>query len=270
MFQRSFLKWAGGKYGALPNILNTVPEKGSVLVEPFVGSATVALNTNYEKYILSDLNADLIHLFQMITKNPDSTLKDALTLFSGRENNPDAYYKIRKQYNQSNDPDERAILFVYLNRHCYNGLIRYNSSGYFNSPFGRYKAPSIPAYAWHFFAEKFCNARFVCTSFDKLSFHSKPGLTVYADPPYLPASPSASFSSYTKEGFKKKHHLMLDKCAKKWSKKGARVYVSNHDVPLIASCYPNHRGKETFMVPRTISTSIDKRNSISECLLEYF
>ena len=269
MFQRSFLKWSGGKFPALSNVLKHIPTEGDVFVEPFVGSGTVSLNTNYRKYILNDLNPDVIHLYQKMTKRPDSVLKDALTLFSGKENNPDAYYSLRRQYNESQDPYARAILFVYLNRHCYNGLVRYNASGHFNTPFGKYRAPAIPAFAWHHFAEKFNGARFVCSSFKKLSFHSKSGVVVYADPPYLPASPTASFSTYTQEGFKKEQHLQLDKCAKRWSGRGADVWVSNHDVPLIQTCYPNHVKKDIFMVPRTISTSIKNRKPVSECLLAY-
>lgn len=269
MFQRSFLKWAGGKYSALPNILKHIPIEGDVLVEPFVGSATVALNTNYKKYILGDLNQDLINLYRYIVKTPDATLQDALKLFTPKENTADAFYSLRAQYNASIDPYERALIFVYLNRHCYNGLIRYNQAGGFNAPFGDYKAPSIPALNWYFFAEKFSNARFVHGAFNKLIFHAKQGVTVYSDPPYLPASPTASFSAYTEEGFKKKDHSLLDRRSSIWSSRGASVWVSNHDVPLIDECYSRKADKQVFMVPRTISTSTNNRKPVPECLMEY-
>ena len=62
--QRAFLKWAGGKYSLVDKIVKHLPE-GDLLIEPFVGAGSVFLNTNYERYILADINEDLISLFNI-------------------------------------------------------------------------------------------------------------------------------------------------------------------------------------------------------------
>ena len=80
------------------------------------------------------------------------------TYFSGKYNNEEQYYKLRKQFNETNDQHKRAVLFVYLNRHGYNGLCRYNLKGGYNVPFGRYKAPYFPEKEMLVFHEKAQNA----------------------------------------------------------------------------------------------------------------
>ena len=61
---------------------------------------------------------------------------------------------------------QRALLFLYLNRHCYNGLCRYNLRGEFNVPFGRYRKPYFPEAELLWFAERAQKATFVCESYD--------------------------------------------------------------------------------------------------------
>lgn len=118
---RAFLKWAGGKYSLVEDIskrLQLASYEADTLVEPFVGAGSVFLNTQFKHYVLNDINADLINLYKELKRIPDEFIADAKRLFVDLNNHPDAYYAYRQQFNESIDVYERAILFLYMNRHA--------------------------------------------------------------------------------------------------------------------------------------------------------
>ena len=137
---RAFLKWAGGKYKLVDEISNYLP-KAERLVEPFVGAGSVFLNTNFERYLLCDINPDLIYLYQILQSQPDQYITQARLFFTEANNDKLTYYKHREMFNACQDRFQRALYFLYFNRFGYNGLCRYNRSGGFNVPFGSYKKP---------------------------------------------------------------------------------------------------------------------------------
>jgi DNA adenine methylase len=196
MINGSFLKWAGGKRSALPNISKHVPMSGDIWVEPFVGGGTMAINVDYERKIVGDINSDLINLMQWVVKSPRAMLDYCAPYFDGRYNTQEAFVSLRLRYNKSTDKKERAALFLYLNRHCYNGLMRYNASGGFNTTFGKYKNPKLPTEEILFFSRKMKGTRFVCTGFEDFRFKRNENAVVYCDPPYLPKSKTSSFAAY--------------------------------------------------------------------------
>ena len=117
---RPFIKWPGSKYRFLNFILAKLPI-GKVLIEPFVGSGAIFLNTNYESYILSDANSDLINLYKTLQQYGDEFINFCNKFFISKNNTAIQYYKIRDQFNnmeQDQDQDliTRAALFLYLNR----------------------------------------------------------------------------------------------------------------------------------------------------------
>jgi DNA adenine methylase len=269
VLQRSFLKWAGGKYNALPQIFKHMPREGHCLVEPFIGSATVALNTNFKHYILNDLNPDIINLYKYVVADVERFIKALSPYFSGAFHNEKDYYRLRDEFNATNCTWKRSLLFVYLNRHGYNGLARYNKSGGFNVPVGGYKTIRFPVDELRFFAKKMAHAEFHCGPFDALYFRRKKGTVIYCDPPYLELSKTASFSGYTSKGFPDSEHKSIDSLSKKWSKQGGRVYVSNHRVPVIEKLYPSSVGFVDFPVNRSISQKGKMRTPAMETLLFY-
>src|SRR5688572_3777460 len=123
ILQRPFLKWAGGKFQLLPRILPHLPT-GRRFFEPFLGAAAVFLNTNYEHYHLGDTNPDLINLYETVKLLGEDYIKLASKYFKPRYNYSHQYYKLREKFNASEDIIERSCLFLYLNRHGYNGLCR--------------------------------------------------------------------------------------------------------------------------------------------------
>lgn len=141
---KPFLKWAGGKYTQLANLFVHIPA-GKRLIEPFVGGGSVFLNSEkHADYLLADVNPDLINLYQMLAVVPDEVELKARWMFEHMRS-PDGYELIRSEFNaQTLDATERAAAFLYLNRHCFNGLMRYNQANKFNVGWGGYKAPYYP------------------------------------------------------------------------------------------------------------------------------
>ncbi|MDC0603365.1 Dam family site-specific DNA-(adenine-N6)-methyltransferase [Aliiglaciecola sp.] len=265
---RAFLKWAGGKFGLVEEICDHLPE-GKKLIEPFVGAGSVFLNTNYERYLLNDINPDLINLYQELKSAPDFFIGEARKLFNAANNQEQRFYELRKEFNQSTESLQRSLLFLYLNRHGYNGLCRYNLSGGFNVPFGRYKAPYFPEKEMYFFAEKAQKAVFTCEPFQNSFKRARRDDLVYCDPPYAPISLTANFTQYSKNGFSLDDQLLLAKLAKyNADKKGATVLISNHDTLFTRDIYSEARLTK-IMVSRTISQNAEKREKVGELLALY-
>ena len=264
---RAFLKWAGGKFGLVDAIQQHLPES-ELLVEPFVGAGSVFLNTDYPAYQLNDINADLIALYKLLKNRHQSFISDAKALFTQQNNQRDAYLSLRQQFNLSADPYERSVLFLYLNRHGYNGLCRYNLSGKFNVPFGSYKKPYFPEAELHFFAEKAQRASFSCHSYQDVILHSRSGTVIYCDPPYVPLSKTASFTSYAREGFDLDDQAQLANLAEKAQQRGVTVVISNHDTTWTRKIY-QQAALHTIQVSRSISQNGATRGKVAELFAVY-
>jgi DNA adenine methylase len=264
---RPFLKWAGNKFRILDKVKKRLPE-GKRLVEPFTGSGAVFLNTDYESYLLCDSNRDLVDLYTLLREEGPAFIELARKLFTPKNNSPERYYALREEFNQCNDPARRAALFIYLNRHGYNGLCRYNAGGGFNVPFGRYKRPYFPAEEMLAFHRKSQRARFVQQDFVATLSQVRKGDVIYCDPPYVPLSPSANFTSYSAGGFNLEQQAHLASLSEQLSTRGIPVLISNHNTSFARQIYGNaelHR----FFVQRYISCNGKARSKAGELLALY-
>jgi DNA adenine methylase len=265
---RAFLKWAGGKSKLVDELKGCFPES-KTLIEPFVGAGSVFLNTHFESYVLNDINADLIALYQHLRNKPEEYVREARGYFTEANNRADNYYAIRAEFNQEVDSFRRSVLFLYLNRFCYNGLCRYNKSGGFNVPFGRYVKPYFPEKELYFFAEKSQKALFRCLPFQHIMKQAKKGQLIYCDPPYAPISDTANFTSYAKDGFDLKAQRELARLAKRVSnEKKVTVVISNHDTPFTRELYDSAEVHQ-LKVSRSISQKGGSRKKVSELLAVY-
>ncbi len=197
--KRTILKWAGSKVGIMEQLRPHLP-KTKRLVEPFAGSCAVMMNTDYEQYLIADVNDDLITMYQQIASdNIGTVLCMARNLFE-MEIFQNGYYLEREFFNNSKhvlQPEFIAAYFIYLNRHCYNGLCRYNGKGGFNVPSGHYKKPYFPEAEIRTFAAKAEKA-----SIQHLTWQDTLSLIdfedgVYCDPPYM----GTCFTQYHSGGF---------------------------------------------------------------------
>ena len=264
---KPFLKWVGGKYKIIDHILKNLPN-GKKLIEPFAGSGVVFLNTDFEEYLIADTNTDLINLYKQVQTNGKDFIAYASALFIPDNNTETKFYTLRSEFNDCTEPARKAALFVYLNRHCFNGLCRYNSKGKFNVPFGRYSKPVFPNTAILNFHEKSKRVVFEAADFRKIMEKAEVGSVVYCDPPYAPLTATSNFSSYTKDGFTLEDQQALAEYAKKLIARGVPVVISNHDTEFTQSIYSEAK-IICFDVQRFISRDANNRNKAAELLALY-
>lgn len=239
-WQRPFLKWAGGKYSLLPELDRLIPA-GKRLIEPFVGGGSVFLNSDkHEYFLLADINADLINLYQMLAVVPDSVIAEAMKAFR-HLNDVENYTVIREAFNaQKLNATERAAAFLYLNRHCFNGLMRYNLDGFFNVGWGKYKAPYFPEEEIRAFRLKSHACVFMTAGFERTLRLAGDGDVVYCDPPYEPMPGTAGFTSYASGGFSWDSQVALAESCVAAHQRGAKVFISNSTAPRVIELYEQH------------------------------
>ncbi len=261
---RTFLKWAGNKQRMVERIAALLPP-GIRLIEPFVGSGALFLNTDYPAYLLADSNGDLINLYTRLQAEGLAFIDFCRGFFVAQNNTPDAFYGLRTTFNETDDSRLKSALFLYLNRHGYNGLCRYNASGGFNVPFGRYKKPYFPQTEMEAFWRKSQAARFCRADFATTMQHTRPGDVIYCDPPYVPLSATAHFTSYSAGGFGFDQQIALAAQAREAASRGVPVLISNHATPATEEAYAGAR-IERFQVQRYISADGDNRGTAAELL----
>ena len=268
------LKWLGGKREHLPYLGRVFEGSRKVLVEPFVGSAVVFLNTNFDEYILGDANRDLIELYKYAMVTPEALISEIRPVFATGFSK-DAYLALREEFNGLEYNIRRAALFVYLNRFGFNGLCRYNQKGGFNVPFGNYtdpaKGPRLPENAIMGFAEKASKARvqFVHGPFEETLglITDAPNTVVYADPPYVPLSATANFVGYTGDGFTLQSQVSLAKALRAHYERGGLSVLSNSDTEQTMAIFSHPEARHYLLrIKRSIAASTSSRVAAGEIL----
>ncbi|MCJ8349671.1 Dam family site-specific DNA-(adenine-N6)-methyltransferase [Moritella sp.] len=267
---RSPLKWAGGKKKLADNIKQLLPSKGKGrLIEPFVGGGSVFLNSDFDEYLLLDMNKDLINLFNILKSDSFNFITEAEHYFQSEYNTAEQYYELRAKFNKSNDPFFRSLIFLYMNRHGYNGLCRYNKSGGYNVPFGRYKKPYFPKMELEFFAKKSQRALFIQGDFDVAFNLAKSGDAIYCDPPYSPINRTSNFTSYAGNTFDDDDQIRLVKCAEAAKNKNIPTLISNHDTEFTREIYSGAKTLSKLKVHRSISSKGHGRVKVFELMVLY-
>lgn len=261
---RPFLKWAGGKYRVLDEILPRLPAARR-LVEPFAGSAAVSLNAGFPAALVADSNADLINLYRSIQADAPRFINEAGALFGGAHNNRDAFEALRAEFNESNDPFGRSVIFVYLNRHGFNGLCRYNAKGRFNVPFGKYDNPGFPQLEIEAFSKATAHVEFLHQDFLTTMSNAEAGDVVYCDPPYVALSVTSNFTSYSAGAFSFAEQKALAEKARECAARGIPVVISNHNTAESRALYQG-ADIHAFEVQRFISSKASTRGNAPELL----
>jgi DNA adenine methylase len=262
---RPFLKWAGGKRRLLAQYRPYFPSGFARYHEPFVGSAAVFFELEPADALLADSNAALIQCYAVARDHVEALIL-RLERLQARHSRR-TFYEMRDRYNGARlDPIERAALFIYLNRTCYNGLYRVNSRGHFNVPAGRYVRPRIAdPDGLRAASAALRRCRLVSRRFDRCFDDVRRGDFVYIDPPYHRLQ-AASFTSYTAEGFGEAEQRELATLVDRLHATGCRVMVSNSDTALIRELYSAYR-----IIPiraaRAINSSPGGRGPVGEVLV---
>lgn len=265
------LKWVGGKRQLLSEIVPMIDDKCSTYVEPFIGGGAVLFSMQPKKAIINDYNHELINVYKTVRDNLDELLE--LLKHHEANNSSDYYYEIRALDREAGfkrmSEVEKAARIIYLNKTCYNGLYRVNSSGQFNSPYGRYKKPNIVNEAILRAISNYFNNnditilngdyREAIKNLDRDSF-------IYLDPPYMPISTSSSFTGYTEGGFGYSSQIQLKEECDKLTRQGIRFVQSNSDCEVIRELYKDYKIK-TVKAKRSINSVAVKRGEINEVLI---
>jgi DNA adenine methylase len=248
IIQSSFLKWAGGKKRLVLLLDKLSPKKIDVYYEPFLGSGAFFFYLSQtKKYkfqaVLSDSNFELINSYLQLRDNVNELIDILYEHQTNYYKNKEKYYYFIRDEYCVKDNIESAARFIFLNKSCYNGLYRVNSSGSFNVPHGRYVNPKICN------KEKLVNcsdllrrsdAKILCETYKNITIRCENNDFIYFDPPYFPISKTSNFTDYTKESFGMYEHNELAKEFERLNNIGANVILSNSNSEYIKSLYEEY------------------------------
>lgn len=268
------LKWVGGKRQLISEIEPLIPKKISTYVEPFIGGGAILFHLQPKKAIINDYNKELMNVYKVIKDDPDGLIE---VLKRHKELHSEEYFYEVRSLDRSEDYEnmtdvEKAGRIIYLNKTCYNGLFRVNRAGFFNTPYGKYKNPSIVnevtirAISNYFNS---ANIKFLTGDYKEALKGLRRGAFVYFDPPYMPISTSSSFTGYTEHGFDYEKQVELrDECLK-LHKKGIKFLQSNSYSPEILELYADEDVFDIELVQarRSVNSQSDKRGEIAEVLI---
>ena len=259
-----FVKWAGGKRQLIPQIRDRMPEKYNDYYEPFVGGGAVIFDLLPVNALINDINKALINTYRTICNEPDAFLKEVNRLDNDMwEDGKKYYYSIREHYNdklmRSEYDVELAALFVFTNKHCFNGLYRVNGKGLFNVPYNNSRRVSIDEDVVMAISEYLRGVTIKDGDFEQACKNAKKGDFVFIDSPYAPLNPT-SFESYTKEGFDIESHKRLAKLYDELTARGCYCMLTNHNTELINELYGNKDYKiDVVSVKRMINSDASNR-----------
>ena len=275
----NIIKWAGGKGKLVEPLAKLILPKlteEATYIEPFLGSGALFFHLRRNGFegraLLADTNVNLVFMWRAIQNYPEAVFAQLQTLPLDIEEARDEYYNVRAAFNANiNKPDETQTLnaarFIWLNRMCFNGLYRVNKSGEFNVPLGSYKTvalPNLEDLLEH--SRMLRGAKLVVRDFEMTFDYVSPGDVLYADPPYVPLTPTADFTSYTSEGFNAAKQEKLAELAWAARLKGVSVVLSNHDLSYVRDLYKNWT-VDSLLVRRSISREGSNRAGVYEAII---
>jgi DNA adenine methylase len=269
-----FIKWAGGKGQLLEEIAVHIPKSFHTYHEPFLGSGAVFFylwnlkqqgKIYFKTAILSDINEDLITTFLVVRDKPSALIKRLS--FHVKCHSEEHYYSTRALLANGLSKIDRAARFIYLNKTCFNGLYRVNAKGQFNVPIGSYVRPNIlDEERIRAASVALADAEIFLEDFRRVGERAKKGDFVYFDPPYVPLSPTSSFTSYTQQGFDLEQQEALAALVKVLNAKQVRVLLSNSSNEITQGLYRDFKTREVF-ANRAINSKATGRGRIKELLV---
>ncbi|EBG2148435.1 Dam family site-specific DNA-(adenine-N6)-methyltransferase [Salmonella enterica] len=233
---RPVLKWAGGKTKLMPFIRARFPRDDSRRwVEPFIGAGSVFLNMFVREGVLSDSNKDLINFYQCIQTNKVEFI-DRVQLLAAKPFSEEDYYKLRADFNASEDEMCRAVQFYALNRLGYNGLCRYNLDRKYSVPWGHRDKLNIDVARIDYLSFRLSAIELKTCGFEDTLATAGEGDQIYCDPPYDKIK-KGSFVSYDGVPFDQNAHIRLADMLVGAHDKGATVAISNSKTPFTLELY---------------------------------
>ena len=284
---KPFIKWAGGKSQLLDKIREKYPERIEKYCEPFVGGGAVLLdilaNFQVKDVLINDINPELINAYNQIRDNVDDivgllTETQEVYWSMGSEQRKAFFYTKRNRFNEliqeSADTIEKAALFIFINKTCFNGLYRVNAKGLYNVPIGEYKKPPIcDTENLRTISTMLKGVQIKCGNYSECKNFIDKNTFVYIDPPYRPLSDTSSFTSYAKTEFGDEEQIQLGRFINEMAEKGAKIVASNSD-PKNTDVNDNffddiykHFSISRIKATRMINSKSSGRGSVNELLI---
>jgi DNA adenine methylase len=270
---KPIIKWVGGKSSSIHKIKELMPAEYNHYYEPFFGGGSVLLNLIEGPATVSDINPELINVYRQINLNPEEVIAalENIDYIHNTSSDPKKYYyTVREYFNArlGSNSIEQAARFIYLNKHCFNGLYRVNSKGQFNVPFnGKVSGASFDPDNIRKVSDRLHTVDLLCCDFADTVKDAAAGDLIYFDPPYAPLTPT-SFVDYTKEGFSYEDHVRLAELFKELTDRGVYCMLANHDTELIRELYKDYNITE-IDVRRSINRNGDNRKGKEVIITNY-
>lgn len=269
-----FVKWAGGKRQLLDKISERMPQNYNNYYEPFIGGGAVLFELQPNTAVINDINASLINTYRIIASNPKEFIASVNKLDAEMgEDVKTYYYALREHFNDKLLKEEfdieLAALFVFINKHCFNGLYRVNGKGLFNVPYNNSTKTSIDDESIMAVSEFLKKVMIMQGDFEEACRNAQRGDFVFFDSPYAPLTPT-SFESYTKEGFDVDCHVRLANLFEELTQRGCYCMLTNHNTKFINKLYGNKGYKiDVVSVKRMINSDATKRTGEEVIICNY-
>jgi len=225
---KPLVKYRGGKSKEIPSIQKHIPVFKGRYIEPFFGGGALYFHLEPKKAIINDINSKLITFYSQVKSNYPSLrveldeiekiyeenrrqfdeLKRQTPNERVEDKNEELYYKIRDMFNDLSDKFfSDALLYFFINKTAYSGMIRYNSRGEFNVPFGRYPNLNTQLVTANH-SKLLSNAEIFNKDYKQIFDMADKDDFMFLDPPY-----DCVFSDYGneeyKDGFNDESHISL-------------------------------------------------------------
>lgn len=272
MYVEPFVKWVGGKRHFVDYLSWNMPKQYKRYYEPFVGGGALFFKLLPENAVLSDINHDLINAYICVRDN----VLDVMELLDEHDScikrrGGEYYYKARDKFNQgiiSNATGvEQAALFIFINKHCFNGIYRVNSGGLMNIAYNDSVADSFSEDNLLRASVALKKTDIRCCDFQDICEEVNEGDFVFLDSPYVPLK-STSIAQYAAEGFSLENHLRVANIFHALTKRGVYCITMNYDTELIRMLYPGTKIDE-LCGKRVISHS-DSAEIYKELLIKNY
>lgn len=286
---KPFVKWAGGKGQLISQLEALLPEdfdawEDVTYVEPFVGGGAMLFHMLQahpciKHAVINDINPDLATCYRVVRDHPTkllqalSNIQEAYYSCATQEGRRDMFLAMRERFNEGHHDDiEKSMLFIFLNRTCFNGLYRVNRKGKFNVPCGRYVRPAIcdpeTIYAD---SELLQRVEILCGDYVQTLPYMNESTLCYLDPPYRPLSATSNFNDYAKEAFDDDEQRRLKRFCDCIDALGATFMLSNSDCAdhFFDDLYAGYRIDRVW-ASRNINANPDKRGKLTEILVQNY
>jgi DNA adenine methylase len=226
---KPLVKYRGGKSKEIPHLIKHIPQYGGRYIEPFFGGGALYFHLEPKKAIINDINSKLIAFYQgvkndfenlnkeleeigkiyKINRKKFEELKQKTPEQRVKDNNETLYYEIRDMFNDLVDKEySDALLYFFINKTAYSGMIRYNSKGEFNVPYGRYANlnTSLVTVSHH---RLLSNTEIYNLDYKEIFKMAEEDDFMFLDPPYDCIFSDYGNVEYKEDGFNEKSHKEL-------------------------------------------------------------